>query len=105
MQGTDEIDSVAAPFCSARTSFCFTTLHLPTSASDGEILLLDTTLPISPPKLASKAKKIDSSPSLFLASARAFVKGCDKDEWGVCFLLITLMLINQSMTFWLVRRD
>lgn len=43
-------------------------------------MLLDTTLPISTPELAVKAKKIDSSLESDLASARAFVMGCDKDE-------------------------
>ena len=81
MQGTDEIDSVAAPFCSARTSFCFTSPHIPTSASDGaKTVRLDTTLPILTSKLAVEAKKIDSSLESDLASARAFVMGCDKDE-------------------------
>ena len=61
-------------------------------------MLLDTTLPISIPKLAVKAKKIDSSLKSDLASARAFVKGCDKDENGLVLLLITSRLIDQSMS-------
>ena len=42
MQGTDEIGSVTAPFCSARTSFCFTLSNSPTSAYDGAVVLLLT---------------------------------------------------------------
>lgn len=34
MQGTDKIDPVTAPFCRARTSFCFTTPESSTSASE-----------------------------------------------------------------------
>lgn len=61
-------------------------------------MLLDTTLPISIPELAVKVKKIDSSLKSDLASARAFVMGCDKDENRLVLLLITLRLINQLMS-------
>lgn len=82
MQGTDQIDSVAAPFCSARTSFCFTKPKSLTSAAMDQEFSVDTTLPISALKLAAKAKKIDTLHKSALASARAFVTGCDQDEWA-----------------------